>query len=66
MNKELMEYVGYNGETGILSWIKSRKGCGLGKVISADNGAGYIQFMFKGKLYYAHRYAFLITNGFPS
>jgi len=64
MNNELKEYIGYNGETGVLSWIKSRRGCGLGKIISADNGAGYIQFMFKGKLYYAHRYAFYIANGF--
>jgi len=64
MNDELKEYIGYNKATGLLVWIKSRKGASLGMRITSDNGTGYIQFMFKGRLYYAHRYAFYFENGF--
>lgn len=60
----LKSVLDYDPETGLFTWIKHmhRKG----KVAGSSNGNGHIQICFKGKMYLAHRLAFLYMTGkFP-
>lgn len=47
----------YNPETGVFLWNTSKKKAG------SENHRGYIQIGIDGKLYYAHRLAFLYMTG---
>lgn len=58
------EYLNYDPETGIFIRIKSAKGIRIGDVAGYRTSAGYIQMSIKGKVYLAHRIAFLITYGY--
>jgi len=62
--KELKELLKYNQETGAFVWIKSL--CHKAKIdaIAGSNHiAGYISIGIKGKLYLAHRLAWLYVVG---
>jgi hypothetical protein len=58
------EYLQYDQETGIITWIKNR---GSRKVIGQIAGCitkmGYLTIVFKGKYYYAHRLAWYLHYG---
>lgn len=50
-------YLAYNEDTGIFNW-KQHKKFSAGSV----NAGGYLQIRFQGKIYYAHRLAWLYVN----
>ena len=64
---EIREYLSCNFETGILVWIKPRKGTRLGGIAgSLDKTNGYIRIKYKGKVYQAHRLVWWFAHGkFP-
>jgi len=63
---ELKEFLNYNPESGILTWIKDRGHRKIGDVCACHDKHGYIVIRFKGKLYKAHRLAWLLHYGnFP-
>lgn len=63
--KELKENLHYNPDTGIFTWIKSAKGRNLiSSAGTLDKSTGYIRINIFGKVYYAHRLAFLYIKGY--
>ena len=64
---DLKEYLSYESETGIFTWIKSYRNQHIGKKVGSYDKDGYLQIKFKQKLYRAHRLAWLYVCGkFPS
>lgn len=62
--KRLKELLHYCPETGVFVWVvKPRKNMELGDVAGSVNGCGYVQIQIDGKLYLAHRLAWLFVNG---
>ena len=60
----LIEYLQYNSETGVLIWIKSpAHTIKVGTRAGYNSGHGYLKIGFKGKLYYAHRLAWYLHYG---
>lgn len=64
MNEEIRKHINYDSNTGEISWAIGRRGVRKDHVIKTDNGTDYIRFMYKGKLYYAHRVVFWLHHGF--
>jgi len=64
--EELKEYLDYNPDTGILTWIKNRgcmkKGQQVGS-LHKGNTCVYLRMQFKGKPYVVHRLAYFIYHG---
>ena len=68
---QLKDQLHYNPDTGIFTWIKINSHTHKVKVgdiagsltTGANNVAGYVRIMIKGKHYRAHRLAFLYVNG---
>lgn len=60
----LKEHLSYNKETGVFTWIKSPGG-GVKKdtETGCKNARNYILIGIKGKVFYAHRLAWLLTYG---
>lgn len=56
--KKLNKEIEYDELTGILRRRKS------GKIAGSKNKNGYVKVFFDGKLHYAHRLAWCISNGF--
>jgi len=62
---QLKELLSYDPETGVFFWLVGRKMAG--KIAGCFNADGYLQIGVNGKIYLAHRLAWLFVNGaFPS
>lgn len=62
--EELKQYLHYNPETGIFTWVKSVKGSrGKGKEAGTLTRKGYVDVSIAGKKYGLHRLAFLYMTG---
>ena len=63
----LKECLHYDPETGIFVWLKSaNKRVHIGSIAGTINHDGYRRIKLQGKIYSAHRLAFLYMNGsFP-
>lgn len=68
MNRELTsarlrEFLHYDAETGVFTWIVSRKRARAGDVAGCPNKRGYLIIRIEGRNFYAHRLAWLYTFG---
>jgi hypothetical protein len=69
--EELKKWLQYDPETGVFTWISKPNrrlnlGTSAGCACGTKGGKSYIRIMINGKLYHAHRLAFLYTTGsFP-
>lgn len=61
--KELLEVLKYDPETGIFEWSKKRRGIKTGVPLGTDNGFGYLRITVFGRSYYAHRLAWFYMEG---
>lgn len=59
------EYLSYNKETGIITWIKRPKQSQVipGNQITSKDAYGYFRVQFKGLAYKAHRLAWFLHTG---
>ena len=64
--KELKKVLHYEPTTGLFTWVKKRQGVSLGGVAGCLQHNGYRHIGVLGKVYSAHRLAFLYMTGkFP-
>ena len=66
--KELKENLHYNADSGVFTWVKAKSNrVNVGAVAgSINNSTGYMRIKINGKIYQAHRLAFLYIEGkFP-
>ena len=62
--KELKEFLDYNPDTGIFTWIKKpNRRVKVGQVAGTMNNKGYIMISFRRSLYLAHRLAYYMYHG---
>ena len=62
--EELKEFLDYNPDTGIFTWIKKpNRRIKVGQVAGRAHGNGYIRIRFKGIDYFAHRLAYYMYHG---
>ncbi len=62
--EEIKEFVEYDSETGVFTWIKqSGKKSKIGKVAGTRGTLGYIYLTINKKRYLAHRAAWFLTTG---
>ena len=61
--KRLVDLLQYNPDTGIFFWKSGTRKIKVGSVAGTKNGRGYIQICINGKLYMAHRLAWLYVHG---
>lgn len=64
--KELMEYLSYDPETGIFKWLKGYRNRNVGKIAGFIDHEGYRQITFKKRIWRAHHLAWFYVHGeFP-
>ena len=62
--EELKEFLDYNSDTGIFTWIKKpNRRIKVGQEAGAMHHKGYIMISFKGTHYLAHRLAYYMYHG---
>ena len=62
--EELKEFLDYNPDTGIFTWIKKpNRRIKVGQVAGKMSTKGYVQIGFKGIYYFAHRLAYYMYHG---
>ena len=61
--EELKEFLDYNPDTGLITWIKPRQKVKVGNVAGRTVSDGYIQIIFKHRCYLAHRLAYYMYHG---
>lgn len=61
--KDLKSRLHYDTESGIFTWIKSKRRGWVGKVAGTRCKNGYEQISIDNKRYYSHRLAWLFVNG---
>ena len=61
--ERLLELLVYNPDTGIFVWRKNRPGCTAGARAGAYNDNGYLRIQIDGRIYAAHRLAWLYMHG---
>ncbi len=59
----LKQCLSYNPSDGIFRWIEKRRGLRVGDIAGYNRSDGYIDIGIDGKLYRAHRLAWLYMNG---
>lgn len=59
----LHELLNYAPKTGLFTWAQKRRGCRIGDVAGCKMRNGYIVIRLDGKLYLAHRLAWLYIHG---
>jgi len=65
-SKEVFDYLSYDPDTGIFTWVKPRKGVKKSKIAGRKDQNGYITICFNGTHHLAHRLAWFYTYGvFP-
>lgn len=66
MEINIKEYLSYDQQTGIFTWIKQRKGHNINTIAGSLNSDGYVSIKFNQKRYKAHRLAwFFYYNEWP-
>lgn len=63
IESQLKEVLRYEHETGLLFWTDKAHKSVKNKRAGTPNHLGYIIVLFKGRRYYAHRLAWLLTHG---
>lgn len=62
--EQLRSVLHYDPDTGVFTWIVSRPKIRVGQVAGCLEGRGYRRICIDGRLYYAHRLAWLYVNGY--
>src|SRR5512135_183213 len=60
---EARKLISYDCDTGLITWKVSRGKAKSGDIAGYVNGEGYICIKIKGKMYLAHRLAWLMNYG---
>lgn len=62
--KYLHKILHYNSNTGVFTWVQSRRGIRVGNIAGCiTNGSGYVYIKINHKNYYAHRLAWFYIYG---
>lgn len=62
---ELLKFVDVDVNTGMIRWsCRLSNRTKIGDVAGSDNGKGYTQIRFDGKMYLRHRIIFYVANGY--
>lgn len=61
--ERLRELLHYDPETGIFTWLETRRNRKKGAVAGQINNLGYVKIKVEGKTYAAHRLVFLYMTG---
>ena len=58
-----LEQLKYDPDTGVITWLVSRRGVSAGSVAGTQDTNGYRKIMLSRRYYGSHRIAWLLSNG---